>query len=76
MPLIQIKIFEGVLTDEKKKEMITRVSEVVAEIEAAPHPKEKLLPATWCIIDEIPAENWGIGGRPSSLEMLKALLEG
>jgi len=75
MPLIQIKIFEGILTEEKKNEMISRVSEVVAEIEASPHPKEKLLPHTWCVIDEIPAKNWGIGGQPSSLEMLKALLE-
>ncbi len=75
MPFIQIKVFDGVLTEEKKNEMIARVSEVVAEIEARPHPKEKLLPLTWCVIDEIPAPNWGIGGQPSSLELLKALLE-
>jgi len=75
MPLIQIKIFEGVLSEDKKKEMISRVSEVVAEIEASPHPKEKLLPHTWCVIDEVPAKNWGIGGQPSSLELLRALLE-
>lgn len=55
--------------------MIARVSEVVAEIEARPHPKEKLLPHTWCVTDEIPVANWGMGGHPSSLEMLKALLE-
>jgi len=75
MPFIQIKVFEGVLSEEKKKEMISRVTEVVAEIEASPHPKEKLMPHTWCVIHEIPAQNWGIGGQPSSLEMLKALLE-
>jgi 4-oxalocrotonate tautomerase len=75
MPFIQIKVFEGVLSEEKKKEMISRVTEVVAEIEASPHPKEKLMPHTWCVIDEIPAGNWGIGGMPSSLEMLKVLLE-
>ena len=43
MPFIQIKVFEGVLSEEKKKEMISRVTEVVAEIEASPHPKEKLI---------------------------------
>ncbi len=75
MPLIQIKVFEGVLSEEKKREMIARVTEVVAEIEARPHPKEKLQPFTWCLIEEIPAENFGIGGQPSSLELLKALLE-
>lgn len=75
MPLIQIKVFEGALTDEKKTEMISRVTDVVAEIEARPHAKEKLLPHTWCVIEEVPAANWGIGGQPSSLELLKALLE-
>jgi 4-oxalocrotonate tautomerase len=75
MPFIQIKVFEGVLDEEKKKEMISRVTEAVAEIEARPYPKEKLMPHTWCVIDEIPAPNWGIGGQPSNLEMLKALLE-
>jgi len=75
MPLIQIKVFKDALTEEKKKEMIARVTEVVAEIEAKPHPKEKLLPHTWCVIQEIPAESWGIGGAPMSLDLLRALLE-
>lgn len=75
MPLIQIKIFEGVLDDEKKREMIERVTDVVAEIEARPHPMEKLRPHTWCVIEEVAPQNWGIGGQPSSLELLKALLE-
>jgi len=76
MPLIQIKLLEGAVSEEDKNEMIARVSEVVAEIEARPHPKEKLLPHTWCIIDEVPPARWGLGGQPLSLEALKALLEG
>jgi phenylpyruvate tautomerase PptA (4-oxalocrotonate tautomerase family) len=52
------------------------VSEVVAEIEARPYPKEKLLPHTWCIIDEVTPAKWGLGGQPLSLETLKALLQG
>lgn len=76
MPLIQIKLLEGVLSEEQKREMISRVSEVVAEIEARPHPKENLLPHTWCIIDEVAPARWGLGGQPLSLEALKALLEG
>jgi 4-oxalocrotonate tautomerase len=75
MPLIQIKVFKGVLSEEKKQEMIERVTEVVAEIEARPYPMEKLRPYTWCVIEEVPAQNWGIGGQPSNLELLKALLE-
>lgn len=55
--------------------MIARVTEVVADIEARPYPMEKLQSYTWCVIEEVPAANWGIGGQPSSLELLKALLE-
>ena len=76
MPLIQIRLLEGALSEQDKNEMIARVSEVVAEIEARPNPKEKLLPHTWCIIDEVPPAKWGLGGKPLSLEALKAILEG
>ena len=40
MPFINIKVLKGTLSDEKKAEMIKRVSETVAEIEASPEPKE------------------------------------
>lgn len=73
MPLIQIKVVKGGLPEEKKVEMIKRVSEVVAEIEARPYPKEKLLPIVWCIIEEVPAEQWGVGGQAVDLEELKKL---
>ncbi|MGC1402550.1 MAG: hypothetical protein WA974_06445 [Thermodesulfobacteriota bacterium] len=56
--------------------MISRVTEVVAEIEARPFPKEKLTPHTWCIIEEVDFEGFGVGGNPVTPEMLKAVLEG
>jgi 4-oxalocrotonate tautomerase len=76
MPFINIRVLKGTLSEEKKKEMISRVTEIVAEIEARPAPRENLQPHTWCVIEEIPFENWGIGGNPVTLEMLKAVLEG
>jgi len=76
MPFINIKVLKGTLSEEKKKEMILRVSETVAEIEARPNPKEKLQPHTWCVIDEVDFGNWGIGGNTVTLEMLKGILEG
>ena len=75
MPLIRVQVIEGTLSAEKKQEVISRVSEVVAEIEARPHPMEKLLPYTTCNIDEVSPSNWGSGGQPVSLESLKAILE-
>ena len=76
MPFINIKVLKGTLSKEKKQEMIKRVSETVAEIEASPNPKDNLVPHTWCIIEEVDFENWGIGGNAVTPEMLKAILEG
>ena len=49
MPFINIKVLKGTLSKEKKDEMIKRVSETVAEIEASPAPKDNLLAYTWCV---------------------------
>ena len=76
MPFINIKVLKGTLSKEKKQEMIKRVSETVAEIEASPNPKDNLVPHTWCLIEEVDFENWGIGGNAVTPEMLKAILEG
>jgi 4-oxalocrotonate tautomerase len=76
MPFINIKVLKGTLSKEKKQEMIKRVSETVAEIEASPNPKDNLVPYTWCVIEEVDFENWGIGGNAVTPEMLKAILEG
>jgi 4-oxalocrotonate tautomerase len=75
MPFISIKVLKGILSEEKKKEMISRVTDVVAEIEARPHPKEKLIPHTWCVIEEVEFGSWGIGGNAVTPEALKAILE-
>ncbi len=76
MPLINIKVLKGTLSKEKKQEMIKRVSETVAEIEASPNPKDNLVPHTWCVIEEVDFEGWGIGGNAVTPEMLKGILEG
>ena len=53
MPFINIKVLKGTLSKEKKDEMIKRVSETVAEIEASPAPNDNLLAYTWCILEEV-----------------------
>lgn len=76
MPFVSIKVIKGALPDEKKKEMIERVSDVVAEIEAFPEPKERMKPYVWCVIEEIDEGHWGVGGAPVTLGMLSALIKG
>ena len=76
MPFINMKVLKGTLSDEKKSEMIKRVSEAVAEIEASPSPKDSLLGYTWCVLEEVEFDHWGIGGNAVTPEILKAVIEG
>jgi 4-oxalocrotonate tautomerase family enzyme len=76
MPFINIRVLKGTLSNEKKGEMIKRVSETVAEIEASPSPKDNLVAYTWCVIEEVDFENWGIGGNQVTPEVLKAVIAG
>ena len=76
MPFININLLKGVLSNEQKADMIKRVSETVAEIEASPHPKDNLVPYAWCVIEAVEFENWGIGGNQVTAEMLPAVIAG
>lgn len=76
MPFINIKVLKGTLSKEKKGEMIKRVSEIVAEIEASPKSKDGLVPHTWCLVEEVDFDGWGIGGNQVTPELLKAVIEG
>jgi 4-oxalocrotonate tautomerase len=76
MPFINIRVLEGTLSDEQKSEMIKKVSETVAEIEARPNPKENLIPHTWCVIEEVNYGAWGIGGNAITPDILQQILKG
>ena len=75
MPYVNIKVLKGAINKEQKADMIRRVSDVVAEIEAHPYPKEKIVPHVTVIIDEVDFENWGGGGVQVTPEMLEAILK-
>jgi len=76
MPVITIDIIKGVFTNEQKEEMIRRVSEVVAEIECRPDPKENMLPFVYCIVREVEWGNFATNGAPLTPEMLYAVKKG
>lgn len=75
MPFINIKVL-GSLSAEQKSEMVARVSKAVADVVTGDNPTENLLPATWCVIEEVEFGNWGGGGAVIAEEALKAVIEG
>lgn len=71
MPLINVRLIEGVFTPEQKKQMQEKLTEVMVSIEG-----ENLRPYTLVIVDEVPSGQWAAGGRSLTTEAVKELAAG
>lgn len=63
MPFIEVKIVEGVLPDEKKRELISAITDAVVLVGG-----EGFRPMTRCVIQEIRSGWWGVAGQPLTTE--------
>ena len=70
MPMVNIKVIEGVFTREQKQEMIKKVTDTMVSIEG-----ENLRPITWALVEEVKSGDWGVGGKGYTAEDVKALQE-
>ena len=68
MPLVNVKLIEGVFTPEQKQDMIHRLTETMVEIEG-----EALRPVTWVVVEEVRSGDWGIGGNGLTTADVQAL---
>lgn len=68
MPLVQIKVIEGVFTEGQKREMIARVTDAMVAVEG-----EGMRPVTWVVVEEVKGGSWGVGGNALSAADVKAL---
>ena len=67
MPLVQISVPAGSLTQKQKATMIEKVTDAVVEAEGIP-----VRPVTVVHIVEVPDGGWGSGGKPVTLADLQA----
>lgn len=58
MPLIQVKLIEGVFGSEEKEAIIEKLTDAMVSIEG-----EAMRPVTWVTIEEVASGEWGIGGK-------------
>jgi 4-oxalocrotonate tautomerase len=58
MPMVTVKVIEGVFTAEQKQQMIRKVTDAMVEVEG-----ENLRPVTWVLVEEVRSGDWGIGGN-------------
>lgn len=68
MPLINVKLIEGVFNDVQKRRMVTDLTDAMVAIEG-----ESMRQVTWVVIDEVKSGNWALGGKPLTTSDVKAL---
>jgi 4-oxalocrotonate tautomerase len=71
MPLIQVKVIEGVFTAPQKREIVERLTDAMVEIDG-----ENMRELTWCVVEEVASGDWGIGGQTLTADDVKALARG
>jgi 4-oxalocrotonate tautomerase len=71
MPLIQVKLIEGVFTAPQKQEIIERLTDALVAIEG-----EEMRSVTWCLFEEVASGEWGFGGQTLTADDVKALARG
>ena len=71
MPLVEVKLIEGVFSPKQKQEMITKLTDAMVSIEG-----ENMRGVTFVLVEEVKSGDWGIGGKPISTADVKALAAG
>jgi 4-oxalocrotonate tautomerase len=71
MPLINVKVIEGVFSGSQKQAMVKELTEAMVRIEG-----ENMRQVTWIIIEEVKSGHFGIGGSPLTTEAVKSLAAG
>jgi len=68
MPLINVKMLEGLFTPKQKQDMIRKLTDTMVSIEG-----ENMRPVTVVVLEEIKSGDWGIGGNSLTTADAKAL---
>lgn len=68
MPMINVRLIEGVFTPSQKQEIIRKVTDAMVSIEG-----EEMRRVTWVVIDEVKSGDWGMGGKSITTSDVKAL---
>ena len=58
MPLVNVRLIEGVFNNDEKRQMIEKLTDAMVEIEG-----ENMRQVTWVVIDEVKSGDWGLAGN-------------
>jgi 4-oxalocrotonate tautomerase len=68
MPLVQISVPEGALSKDQKQQLISRITDVVVDVEGIPQLRQSV----HVLVNEVADGGWGTGGKAWTLEALTA----
>jgi 4-oxalocrotonate tautomerase len=68
MPLLNVKMIEGVFTPTQKQDMIRKLTDTMVSIEG-----ENLRPYTLVVLEEVKSGDWGVAGNSLTNADAKAL---
>ena len=71
MPLIEVKMIEGVFSAEKKQEIIKKLTDAMVSIEG-----EALRPYTVVLLEEVRSGDWAFGGKSFTTAEVQAVATG
>lgn len=71
MPLISVKVIEGVFSDSQKQTIIKDLTEAMVRIEG-----ENLRQYTLVVVEEVKSGSWGVGGNTFTTEAVKQVAAG
>ena len=57
MPLINVKLIEGVFDTDQKQEIVRRLTDTMVSIEG-----ESMRAVTWVVVVGVASGEWGVGG--------------
>ena len=72
MPMAIIRVVEGVLDEEGKREVVERVTDALVETEG--QGNEAFRPYVWVILEEVASGHWGVGGHGLTPDDIRALV--
>jgi 4-oxalocrotonate tautomerase len=71
MPLVNVRLIEGVFTPAQKQEMIRKLTDTMVAIEG-----DNMRELTLVVLDEVKSGDWGVGGKSFTTSDVKALAAG
>ena len=71
MPLVNVKLVEGVFDESQKQDMIEKLTETMVEIEG-----ENMRAVTWVVLEEVKSGDWAIGGQVLTTDYVRAVAAG